>query len=292
MNTFGVKINIKDKNVKITEYSVRDLKFILKNLLLCESAPSDFIDNINSFVANKTDLQLERVESLNFLDFICLLIQIKCLSSPNIVDLIATVNDKQTNIQANLLFFAETIDKLNFKELQTAYITKDITINFKIPVLKDIFCLPPTYLPCSVIESVIIGDHRKIDYNKISYEKKIEVFNKLPIKAALGVRERFNAVKKKLEPVNLLEYLKIDKRVKIPINITPEYIISLFKIIFSEDITAIYENIFMLSKHSNISADYIENCTPGEYNIFMKQLEKTFVTEKVNEANEASIMQL
>ena len=48
----------------------------------------------------------------------------------------------------------------------------------------------------------------------------------------------------------------------------------------------------MLSKHSNISADYIENCTPGEYNIFMKQLEKTFVTEKVNEANEASIMQL
>jgi hypothetical protein len=47
MNSFGVKIAIKDKDVKITEYTVRDLKFILKNLLLGESAPLDFIDNIN-----------------------------------------------------------------------------------------------------------------------------------------------------------------------------------------------------------------------------------------------------
>lgn len=290
MNSFGVKIAIKDRDVKITEYTVRDLKFILKNLLLSESAPVDFIDNINSFIISKTDLQLEQVESLNFLDFIHLLIQIKCLSSPNIVDLIATVNDKQTNIQANLLQFTETIDKLTFKELQTAYISKDLTINFKIPVLKDIFCLPPTYLPCSVIESVIVSDHRKTDFNKISHEKKIEVFNKLPIKAALEVRERFNIVKDDLESINLLEYLKIDKRVRIPINVAPECIISLFKIIFSEDITAIYENIFMLSKHSNISAEYVENCTPGEYNIFMKQLQKAFINDKPSETNETSII--
>ena len=292
MNSFGVKIAIKDRDVKITEYTVKDLKFILKNLLLCESAPKDFIDNIISFVTSKTDLQLEQVESLNFLDFIYLLIQIKCLSSPNIVDLVATVNDKQTNIQANLLQFAETVNNLNFKELQTAYITKDIAINFKIPVLKDIFCLPSTYLPCSVVDSVIVGDHRKIDFNNITHEKKTDVFNKLPIKAALVVRERFNTVKKKLEPINLLEDLKLDKRVRIPINVAPECLVSLFKIIFSEDITAIYENIFMLSKYSNIAADYIENCTPGEYNIFMKQLEKTFVTEKNNEVNETSITQL
>jgi len=292
MNTFGVKINIKDKNVKITEYSVRDLKFVLKNLLLCESAPIDFIDNINSFVANKTDLQLEQVESLNFLDFICLLIQIKCLSSPNIIDLVATVNDKQTNIQANLLQFVETIQRIPFEELQTVYMTKGITISFKLPGLKDIFCLTSTYLPCSVIDSVVVGSDNRTDFKKIAHEKKIEVFNKLPIKAVLAIRERFNIVKKKLEPVNLLEYLKIDRRVKIPINTTPECALSLLKIIFSEDISSIYENMYMLSKHCNIPPEYIENCTPGEYNIFIKQFEKTLVTEKPNEISETSGIQL
>ena len=34
--------------------------------------------------------------------------------------------------------------------------------------------------------------------------------------------------------------------------------------------------MFTLCKYANISPEYLENCTPGEYSIFAKQLEKQF----------------
>jgi hypothetical protein len=59
---------------------------------------------------------------------------------------------------------------------------------------------------------------------------------------------------------------------------------NLLKLLFGEPLLSLYENIFSLSKIGNISPNYIEECTPGEYHLFVKRLE---LSQQTNNSNDS-----
>mgnify|MGYP000222916683 CR=1 FL=1 len=61
------------------------------------------------------------------------------------------------------------------------------------------------------------------------------------------------------------------------------------KLLFNDQLLSIYENIFALCKLGNFTPEYIENCTPGEYILFVKKLEQLNKTNTQQPSNDMNI---
>ena len=48
----------------------------------------------------------------------------------------------------------------------------------------------------------------------------------------------------------------------------------ILKLLFGEQLLTLYSNIFNLCSQGNLTPEYIENCTPGEYILFVKKIEE------------------
>ena len=47
------------------------------------------------------------------------------------------------------------------------------------------------------------------------------------------------------------------------------------KILFLDDLMSIYNNIYSLTLNAHMSGDYLENCTIGEFQIFVSNLKSS-----------------
>lgn len=279
MSNFQFSVELKETNVKLTELSVKDLRHILKSLLIFESSPKDFIDNIYNLLTKKTNLSRDSIEKLNFIDTISLLIYLKCISSSSTVMLSTNISDKQTTIRADLFKFVEVLQNIDHSILNKTDTVKNVEISYRLPTLEDLICMTRSELPSCIIREVYVTDKKRISFSDITLDQRIKTFNTLPIKSTFYVRERLNRLDDILTSVNLLSHIGISESIKLPFGSNAQDILFLLKIIFNENLAIMYENIFMLSKYSNISADYIDSCTPGEYDIYIKNLEKAFAKE-------------
>ena len=132
MSNFQFSVELKRQDVKLTELSVRDLRLILKSLLIFESSSKDFIDNIYNLLAEKTNLSHDNIKKLNFIDTICLLIYLKCISSSNVVMLSTDTNNK-TTIRADLFKFVEILQNIGSSRVSDSfnYALDKILVSYK-----------------------------------------------------------------------------------------------------------------------------------------------------------------
>jgi hypothetical protein len=194
------------------------------------------------------------------------------------------INNKQTTIRADLFKFVEIIQNIDYSTFNKPDTFKNIKINYKLPSLHELICTPLSHLPSSIISEISITDQREIVFSNTTTEQKIKIFNNLPIKSSFYVRERLKYLNNIFTNVNLLSYMGMPENIKLPFSLNVQDLLFLLKIIFNDNLAVMYENIFMISKYSNISADYIDKCTPGEYDIYIKNLEKAFARENAAKA--------
>jgi hypothetical protein len=100
-----------------------------------------------------------------------------------------------------------------------------------------------------------------------------DILDKLPTIYTTTIIKRVQNLIETFNNVNLIGHLKglEDKQLIFNFNIKNLGII--LKLLFGEELLSLYENIFTLAKDANIPPQYIEECTPGEYYLYVKKLE-------------------
>ena len=87
------------------------------------------------------------------------------------------------------------------------------------------------------------------------------------------MKKRVQNVLKELNNINLLSTTNGLTDKFLPINCNINNLCFIVKLLFGDQLLSLYENIFLLCKAGNLSPEYVENLTPGEYLLYLKKLE-------------------
>jgi hypothetical protein len=246
------KLTLLDKEVLYSELCVRDYKTILKCLLGTSiDIPALFL-NLNSILVNITNLTKEQLLELNIIEYFLLLLKIRTTSIGSII--FATYNgERKINLQIPLI---KAIEELEI------YLSNYIPINFNVKNLTYKLVLP------KVKDFITNSDLTFIENSNTSN------FEKLPIKVYKNINKNINLFKESINSMYFFNPVVDNYTINFSSNL--EDYVSLIKILFNENLLSIYDNIFYLSKICNLSAEYLENCTYGEFKIFVKKIENLY----------------
>lgn len=252
MKGLQTKLTLLDKEVLYSELCVRDYKTILKCLLGTSiDIPALFL-NLNSILVNITNLTKEQLLELNIIEYFLLLLKIRTTSIGSII--FATYNgERKINLQIPLI---KAIEELEI------YLSNYIPINFNVKNLTYKLVLP------KVKDFITNSDLTFIENSNTSN------FEKLPIKVYKNINKNINLFKESINSMYFFNPVVDNYTINFSSNL--EDYVSLIKILFNENLLSIYDNIFYLSKICNLSAEYLENCTYGEFKIFVKKIENLY----------------
>lgn len=279
-------IEIFDKQIKITEITVKELKVLLKYLLSITTAHNIVIDAFTELFLQKTDLSREDIDSFNFIEFFLLLFHLKCIGSSSFIKVETTVNDKKASFNLNIKTFIERLNAIDVKELVLQDRLKNgIVVEYTLPSIKEVFEHDVHNLPCCFIKSISMPDTETIHVKHFTSNEKKLIYNSLPIHIALAIKARANQVVNYFNEINFLDYLWEDS-VNLLFNFNKTNLILLIKLLFNDNLLTLLENQFMLARHGNMSIDYIENCTPGEYVFYIEFLNRALNPKKSSTGNQ------
>lgn len=269
--TYTNCIDISDKTFFYKELKVKHLKTIYKCLI--GEAPDLLVsfknfDNIlNEIVENTTSIQ-----NLNFFEYFLILLSIRCTSIGSTI--FAEIPDKpNTSVEININHFINNLK--NF--YATTHIKTDIIDNFQItyrfPTTQEIIQLTTTNYYIPFIQQITFRNII-LNFENISLIDKQKIIDQLPVKIIAAIIQKIETIIDKINAINLLEGIPGLQDKKLYFNLNSTNFLILLKIVFGDQLLSLYENIFFLSKQAGLSPLYIENCTPGEYILFVKKLQE------------------
>jgi hypothetical protein len=240
------ELQLSNKVIVYKELKLKHYKNILKCLYSEPINPSNLFLNLNFILEQITNLTKEEIINLNCLEYLLLLLEIRTISIGSSIFAIYNTESKPVNIDISLnKTITEVLNCLNnFKPLQ--FKDKNIELNFVIPVVKDLM------------------------YKKFLYVK--EDVNQLPLKYLKTINYHSKEMNKYIEQYYFFKPSVKEYSIKLSLETTN--FIQLIKILFNENLLSVYDNIFYLCKICNMSAEYLENCTYGEFRIFVKKTEE------------------
>jgi hypothetical protein len=275
MFDFTNKIILDNRDVFFKELKVKHLKVIYKLLISDEPDPEIVFYNFNKLLTCLTSLQPNEIQELNFIDYFFLLIKIRVLSAGGVI--FAQLEDSNTKIEFNLNKILEQLENLN-----TTYQNKKRNIDrsvviYDLPTINEIYQINQNNNIDNFYSSFI--KYLKINNNTLSlkqlpYKDKNFIFEQLPAKVTSTIIKDTLECIKHFNSVNLISYIPQLKNVSLYFNFNIKNLVMFLKFLFGDGLLSLYENIFALCKLGNFSPDYIENCTPGEYLLFVKKLEQ------------------
>ena len=281
MPEFTTSFSIFDKDVLIREMQLKEYKVVLKCLLGESPDHNVIIPNLFPVVKECTNLNMADIQALDFVDFFILLCSIRINSVGNMLYLSINNTDETipTKITLNLDSVINYIIKCKEKIL-LEYKDRNcdgVLVNFRIPtVLELAYSDKLDYIDSSIFVSKLIVNGKDVNVAGLDLEYRRNLFDMLPAKVSSKIIRQCVDITKSLNDINMLDVLpNIDllKSHKLPFSIKIQDFCYLVKLIFSDDLMSIYNNIYRLSRYSNISAEYLETCTPGEFQIYIKNLE-------------------
>lgn len=283
MLQFKTNATVLDKPVKIAEFTVKEYKTILKSLISVEHTPEIFIDTINELFSCKIDINNIDIQQLSFIEFFILLIRLKCVSSSHVIGIQVEINNKKTNINLNLIEIVDYINALDITQMLIKDSVEGLTITYRIPTIKEVLMLEQQDLIYNFIETISVKDKCNIYFRDFSLKERKTAYNALPLKAAILVKKRADSILNYFNMIDLLTCIpELLGEINLFFNFNKKNLTTLIKLVFGEDLKTIYENQFLLSKYGNISAEYLETCTLGEYYIFVSLLNRDL---KRNDSN-------
>ena len=256
MNGLYTKLDLIDKEIIHGELNVKDYKIILKCLLGDTlDVPALFL-NLNNILLKITNFKKEELYNLNIIEYFLLLLSIRTNSIGSII--FATYNgEKKINLQISL---NEIIEELThfLKNYQPLKINiKNVSTIVTLPKIKDFF----TKEDQSFIEDILVNN-------------TVVNIEQLPVSVYKKINDKIILLKNNINSLYFYNPIIEDYNIMFSSNLR-EYV-SLIKILFNENLLSVYDNIFYLSKVSNFSAEYLENCTYGEFKLFIKKIENLY----------------
>lgn len=267
--SFLSKIELIDNSpLYFDELKVKHLKTICKSLLGDDPDPEILFLNLDKIISSLTNLDLKKI---NFIDYFIILINLRSI---NIGSKIALQLAENTTGEVNLLETEKTLKSFNFKEILSPSKFDDIEITYKLPTINDLVKINNEGL--EEFYAYFLNT-LKIKENQLIFTDAKEanlIFNKIPPKISTAIINKIKFIIQNFNELDLLSYNPYFKDMKLYFNFNIKNLCIFIKLLFGDQLLSIYENIFGLCKSGNFTPEYIENCTPGEYILFIKKIEE------------------
>lgn len=256
-----------------------ELKFHqYRNLLKCFLGDNldynSILINTISIIKDCTNLTETEIQKFSYIDFLLLLFQIRSTSLGNSVTLAIEIQDKQIKLHLNLdqvinhIHNILTTDLFLYKNENSYY--------FKLPSIEDILSTKTNSVNSIFffLEKVNIKN-TSITFSQFNYDEKEKIIQKLPLKNIVIINNHIKNILNKINDLNFLfPFCNKDFNEKVSIIPDLESIAFLIKLIFNNNLSLVYETMFVLSKYANMSGEFLDNCTPGEFFYFSKKFEE------------------
>lgn len=269
-----------------SELTVSDYKQILKCSFGDEPDLELFSETICDIIAKLTNKAPEFIKSLPISDLLCILIDLRLKSMGDVVTVSLKNEDNSMSLDLNLSTIKEDIKQFYKPFCCSKIIQKDLEIVLSIPSVEMLSTKTnEEYL--YFIKSVLL---KKNTFEISNIEEASALFEKISAKVASQIISHCRQFIESVKELNLLaRYQGIEQKLGfVP---TIENLLWFVKLLFNEPLDAFYDNIFYLCKHVNMSAEYIESCTPGEYIYFTKKLEASIAAQNQGNSQQSDYQQ-
>ena len=292
MNSFFNVLDVFGKEVRIKELLLKDYRTILKCLLGDTPNVKNLFENIDIIMEKYSSLHLYEIEELDFIDYLIILAKIRNISLSGVLKLRMDDEGKIATLHLSLSDVIQTFydikkdflksEKNNFGKYEIVY---------RLPTLSELESCQ--YDDRFELDATIFID--KIYHNSenicviqknLQINDRNELFNRLPAKYSLKVVKDIKALDDKLKKINLINLLNhpdIGEKCNLPFDFNIRNITFLIKMLFSDDLMSMYESFYTMSE--KMSPEYLDNCTPGEFGLFIKIYESKLKQQNSNPQN-------
>jgi hypothetical protein len=272
MNRFTTKVDLLHDSVYIKELKVKHFKILLKTLLGDDPDLEEVLTNLIHVLVQTTPYTKKTLYNISIIDFLLLVLHLRCISIGSDIHL-ELVGETNTKIILNLDRVIETIKK-SFTQNYTQTI-ENLKIEYQPLSVKDFLYPKKTnndlLLLKSFINKIYFDENNILPVFEIDDNTFLKVFKALPANYSSQILKHIKQISQQLYQTNLLQHFS-DKNLSLYINQTN--FVFILQLLFSKNLMPLYENIFALAKFANMSPEYVEECTPGEYTIYVKLLER------------------
>jgi hypothetical protein len=239
--------SVPGKDIQFSELKLKDYKILLKCLFGSEIDSKLLLDNINNIIAKISNLKIDDIRNLNIIEYFLLLTEIRINSLGGIINAVYNDTDLKKNLEIPLIPVITNLTDFLQHSYNNKFVFEDNEIHFEIPKIanfnEDDFCFINSPVP--------IDD--------------------LPAKFLPEIVQNINALKGSINSIYFYETPL--EQFNINFTCSFKHYLLLIKLLFNESLFSIYENTFYLCKLCNFSAEFLDNCTYGEFNIFVKKAE-------------------
>lgn len=273
--SFTSEIILGDETLYFKELKVKHLKTIYKCLLGDDINPNIIFTNLTPILAYLTGTTCTKINQLSFIDYFKLLFEIRCNSIGNLI-FVELPELYNTKIEININKFIEILNEINLNNILKEHSCDGFTFTLRLPSIFDLQQISNAVTLDNLykffIKEIKIKDNI-VSLLELDIQEKEKVLDVIPAKYTSVIINAVQEILTQFNDVNLLSktYGLQDKKLLFNFNLKNLAII--IKILFGEQLLSLYENIFGLCKAGNFTPEYIEECTPGEYLLFVKKLE-------------------
>ena len=275
MPGFKTTVELLTKSVEISELYLKDIKDVLKSFMYVGEKPIILQNTLNSILRIRTSLTAQEIEELNIVDYIILLISLKSISASGTTKLTININNTPSTLNLDTYKIIDILKaKTDIEALLQDTVIQGVCVKYKLPTMLQVLESTNTIDVFLFVDSININNSNSVCMNKLSIQEKRVICDKLPLLIKKNIDSTVSRIYKHFSDINLLEPYNFNGEITLPFSIESKTFTLILSIIFNENLMTIYENMFMLCKYANMSAEYLESVTPGEYAIFVSFLEK------------------
>lgn len=268
------QIELTDRTIMCSEMKVKHYKEFIKAIYGDEPDYTSFITMFAPLMAELSDLTEDEVYNLSVVDVFLIILELRMFALGGTCKVtIQLDNDKKANLELSLAGISDDIKTVDYKKYQTEISQKRSVIKLAPPSIcrfADEMKEGEEYL--FFINSVETSETKQT-HKILDHETALVISNSLSPKVNLQISKSFETYIKEITSIDLLARYKIENKILkfVPVFNQMMWYVKLF---FSEPLDTLYDNIFFLSYKANMSSQYIEECTPGEYIYFIRKLEQ------------------
>jgi hypothetical protein len=286
-------VKLSKESILCTELLIKDYKNILKSCYGEESEVdiSIFIETLCEAFSNVSGKELSYFKKLSIFDFFCFLLDLRINSVGNICSVVLHQEDKKANLELRLDFIKEDLIQLS-SDIMSTVMSDNININLDCPSIEKLLVAmkerEQEEYKKFIKEIVVTKQNEKIE-KIILYQKETDLLiNSISAKTLVELINSFESIIEKINNTNFLNRYRIKAQ---SVNFYPslDTLLWFTKLIFTEPLDSLYDNIFLLSYKAHMNAEYVEKLVVGEYQYFVNCLKKATAPSKGSSATEYNI---
>lgn len=282
---FVINTNISNKDIIYNELKVRHLKILLKCLTSNSPDPILLFNNLDNILTEITNLSIDEIKSLNFLEYFILVLQIRSTSMGGII-FAETNTDPPIKLQINIEKIIEQLKEINNTILKIETV-QDFIIRYKLPTIDEIIKLNNSIIDNhdSLFLQGFFYQNNNINFKSLTKEEQKTILDNLPAKISQTLFKNTKEIIDTFSGINLLSYLPQTENICLYFNFNIQNLILLIELLFEMSLLSLYENYLVLCKVSNLTPEFIEESTPGEYILYIKKLQELTSSNKGQQKN-------